>query len=258
MTAISEGMAPRAPSQSFAPFRKSDRNFYLLLLALIWLGIVMGFVPEIVQRFHTNTPPYTAFTPYHAAAFIGWLVLLTAQVLLARTGAIGVHKTLGLIAFALVPFMLVVGTLTAFASEHRDLATPNGDPAFLSLLLCDMVTFAVVATGGLLSRGTPVAHKRLMLLSAIMLTDAGYGRWWGLWLFNHLGNGFWQFWMESYLGPGLLILLFAAYDLVTRKRLHPAFVWGAGWILGMQVIASALYVSPWWKPVATSLIQRFG
>jgi len=258
MTAISESTLPRAPIKAFAPFKKTDRNFYLLVVALIWLGIVMGFVPDILHHFTSKEAPYTSVTPYHAIAFVGWLVLLTAQLLLARAGALRVHQTLGLIAFAWVPFMVVVGTMTAFASSRRDLGTPTADPAFLSLLLCDMAAFAVIAGAGLLMRGTPVAHKRLMLLSAIMLTDAGFGRWWGPGLGKLLGNGFVPFWLESFLGPALLMLLFAIYDLSTRKRLHPAFVWGVGWIVSMELVASYLYVSPWWKPVATGLITRFG
>ena len=33
------------------------------------------------------------------------------------------------------------------------------------------------------------------------------------------------------------------YDLVTRRRLHPAYVLGAIWILSWQVIAKWLYVA---------------
>ena len=40
----------------------------------------------------------------------------------------------------------------------------------------------------------------------------------------------------------------------TRRRLHPAYILGAPWALGLQILASCLYVSPWWKPIATRLI----
>jgi hypothetical protein len=38
-------------ARGFAPFKKSDRAFFLLLLALIWVGNLMGFVPDMIRHF---------------------------------------------------------------------------------------------------------------------------------------------------------------------------------------------------------------
>jgi len=258
MTVAYEGMSFRPSANKFAPFKKADRNFFLLIVALIWFGILMGFVPELIHHYHSDEAAYTWVMPYHGTAFVGWLVLFTVQVLLARSGAMRVHRTLGLIAVGLVPTMIVLGTMAAFISERRDLGTPASDPAFMSLMLGDMVVFAGIASAGLILRGSPVAHKRLMLLSTIILTDAGYGRWWQPSLHRMFGDGFWQFWVENYLGPIVLILLAGAYDLATRRRLHPAYVWAAVWVFGFELVASYLYVSPWWTNVATGLITTYG
>jgi len=258
MAVAYEGMSFMPGANRFAPSRKQDRNFFLLIVALIWFGILMGFVPELIHHYHSDEAPYTWVMPYHGAAFVGWLTLFTVQVLLARAGAMRVHRTLGLIAVGLVPAMVVLGTMAAFISERRDLGTPAGDPAFMSLMLGDMVAFAGIASAGLLMRGTPTAHKRLMLLSTIMLADAGFGRWWQPPLHRMLGDGAWQFWVENYLGPILLILALGAYDFATRGRLHPAYVWGAAWLFGIELVASFLYVSPWWTNVATGLITTYG
>lgn len=43
----------RLPSRAgdrLAPFHRWDRNFFLLWVALIWLGIVMGFGPPIASQ----------------------------------------------------------------------------------------------------------------------------------------------------------------------------------------------------------------
>ena len=45
-----------------------------------------------------------------------------------------------------------------------------------------------------------------------------------------------------------------AYDLVTRRRLHPAYVVGLVWIATNQLTAVLLYHSPAWKTVALKLI----
>jgi hypothetical protein len=168
------------------------------------------------------------------------------------------HRALGLIAVGLAPAMVVLGTMTAFIASRRDLGTPVADPAFLSLMLGDMVTFAGIASAGLLMRGTPVAHKRLMLLSTIVLSDAGFGRWWQPALHRSLGDGALPFWVENYTGPILLVLALGAYDFATRRRLHRVYVWGAVWIFGIELVASYLYASPWWTNVATGLITTYG
>jgi len=47
-------MAPAA----FSEGHKWDHDFILLIVALIWLGILMWFVPEIIGCFHAHNPPF--------------------------------------------------------------------------------------------------------------------------------------------------------------------------------------------------------
>ena len=73
-------------------------------------------------------------------------------------------------------------------------------------------------------------------------------------LLAYFGMGFLGGWMADFLGVSLLVLGVGVYDLATRRRLHPAYVFGAFWILGWQVIAKCLYVSPWWKGASLRLL----
>jgi hypothetical protein len=88
----------------------------------------------------------------------------------------------------------------------------------------------------------------------IGLLQAGFIRWWGAAMYASFGHGFLGGWMADYLGVTLLVLGIGVYDLVTRRRLHPAYVLGAIWILSWQFIAKWLYVSPWWKVVSLHLL----
>src|SRR2546430_886324 len=72
---------PRAP---FAPSHPWDRNFFLAYVALLWCGILGGFVPEMVQHIAQRKPPFPLIIHVHGIVFLGWLVLLTAQVVLIR------------------------------------------------------------------------------------------------------------------------------------------------------------------------------
>lgn len=45
---------------SFARTHRRDRDFFLAMICLIWLGIGMGFGPEIVHHLKSHAPPYPA------------------------------------------------------------------------------------------------------------------------------------------------------------------------------------------------------
>lgn len=243
-------------NSGFAPFHRWDRNFFLLMVALIWLGILMGFVPEIIRHTQMNKPAYPLVVHIHALVFVGWLLLLTTQLLLIRSGRVDIHKRLGVAGMVLAPLMVVLGLATSIIVDYLHFPTPQGDAPFLAIQLADLVNFGTLATAALLLRGTPSAHKRLIILATIFISDAGFARWWGGAIEHAVGDGFWQDWLQDYVSDFLLVAIFAAYDLITRGRLHSAFVAGAIFGLAVEVLAVWAYVSPWWKPVATHLIGR--
>lgn len=248
-----------APSaRGYVPARLADRgrwdrNFLLLMVALIWLGILMGFVPEIVHRVEVHRA-FPTVVYFHGAVFVGWLCLLTIQVLLVRFRRVDLHRELGMAGVALYGAMVVLGLTTSVVVDHYQLATPQRDPAFLSVQLADMLAFSVLGGAAIALRKTPDAHKRLLLLATICISDAGFSRWWGPGLEKLLGDGYWGNWAQLYLGDFLLILLLGAYDLISRRRLYRAYVLGAALGLGAELLAIWLYLSPWWKSVATGYI----
>jgi hypothetical protein len=93
-------IAPK-PKAPFAPLHPWDRNFFLLYVLLLWCGILGGFVPEIVQHVAQNKPPFPLIVHVHVVVFLGWLAVLTAQVLLIRRRRADLHRKLGEAAMAL-------------------------------------------------------------------------------------------------------------------------------------------------------------
>lgn len=53
-------------------------------------------------------------------------------------------------------------------------ATTGRTPEFLAVQFSDILAFAGLTTAGLLLRGNSAAHKRLMLLGLIYISDAGF------------------------------------------------------------------------------------
>ena len=244
---------------AFARTHRWDRDFYLMMVGLLWLGIVMGFVPEIVHRLQTHARPYPAIVHLHAVAFVAWLCLLAAQVVLVRTRHTDLHMKLGVAGMYLYPAMVVLGIATAVVVDRLHAGKPGSDSAFLSIQLADILNFAVMASAAFGLRRTPSAHKRFIILATIFIANAGFARSWEgpilHWVARHHGvAGFWAYAAGLFLSDFLLVLMMGAYDLTTRRRLHPAFVFGASFGLLVEALAIWLYVSPWWKPVAIRLL----
>ena len=237
----------------FAAQHRWDRNFFLALVLLVWAGMVAGFGLDLVQRFQGSTRAYPWIVYLYEIASIGWLVLLTAQLLAVRRDRQSLHARLGKLGFDLVPVLVILGVASTIAVRRMTLGQPDDDPQFISANLTELLGFGALAAAGHLSRGEPAAHKRLMLLATIYLaTDASRC----LWQFT-IGldlSSFWSHFLFLNAAGDLLIVALGVYDLATRGRLHPAYMAGASWILASQTVASWLYFQPWWKPVAIALL----
>jgi hypothetical protein len=103
-------------------------------------------------------------------------------------------------------------------------------------------------------RNAAPAHKRLMLMGTLYITDAGFARLFGDGVHKLLGSSAPSFMASAYLSNDILFLALGAYDLVTRRRLHPVYIAGMAWVAALQLLATWAYFNPAWKPIATHLI----
>ena len=241
----------------FIAFHHWDRNFYLAFIALCWLGVVMGFEGAVSKRY-TGHADYVAppILVIHAFAFIAWMLLISAQVLLIRNGKPKLHMRLGLIGFALVPVM----ALSAFFSEvyHQRFYfahPPNSQAAFI-LPIFYVLGFTCLASVALGVRRNPGAHKRLILLATTIIVGAAYARWWGDGLARAFGDGLAGMLVNTYAGTNLLLLGIVAYDWLTRGRLHRVCEIAVPAILAGELATSFIYHSPRWLPIARLAIDH--
>jgi uncharacterized membrane protein YozB (DUF420 family) len=238
----------------FALRQQRDRNFFLLLVALIWVGILTGFGPQIRQRLLTGAAPYPLIVHFHAVAFVGWLALLTTQVLLIRARRPDIHRRLGLAGAGLAAVIIVTGPATALVMHAVTFGKAGRPPAFLAVQFTDILGFAGLVTAALVWRSNSAAHKRLMLLATLCISDAGFSRWLSAPLGSLLGSTYWAQFAAQYLPTDLLALGIGAYDLITRGRLYSAYVAGVVWTGALHMLAMALLFTAWWPPIANHLI----
>ncbi|WLI91123.1 hypothetical protein Q4S45_08385 [Massilia sp. R2A-15] len=241
--------------QAFAAHHRWDRNFFLFMIGLIWLGVIMGFGPGVLKHFTGERQDNPLIVHLHAAVFVAWLALLTTQALLIRTNRRATHKKLGGGLALLAVVMIAIGPLAEVAIQVDRFGTPRSRPAFLAVSIFLMVAFAGLVGVALKRRADAALHKRLILMATIMIASAGYARWTGKWITEMIGRDhFWGNFTFLYLGVNVLFAIMVGYDLVTRRRLHPAMVAGLVWLLTIQLISVWLYFSPWWLRFCTTLI----
>jgi len=241
-------------SNRFPTRHDADRNAFLIFIGIVWVGILSGFATDSFQHVRAHGLDYPWIVHVHAVSFVGWLTLFTAQAGLIRNGRPDLHRRVGVAGAILAGWMLIIGPATAIVVDAWHYRTNGETPEFLSIQFTDMVAFAGLVGAGLLLRANPTAHKRLMLLSLFDLSDAGFARFLNGLAIAPLGEGRVAEFASLYLGSDLLALAFGAYDLATRRRLHPIYIAALAWMLTLQLLALFLFHNEGWKAISLRLI----
>lgn len=235
---------------TFASRHRHDRTMIAATVFAVWLAIVAGFAIDIVKRAHSNALSFSLIVHLHVIAYTGWLILLAVQVWLVRTDRVAVHRRLGLAALVLIPAMLVLGPATAYYGVADNPYMPDKWIAWLSVNFTNAFGSIVLLVAGLLMRRDAAAHKRLMIMGTIAVTEPGFTRIWGPFLEARLGDGYLPFYISTYIGTFLLVIAVGIYDLATRRRLHPAYIAAAVWIFANEALADWLFHQPFWLTAA--------
>ena len=231
-----------------------DRNAFLVFIALVWVGILSGFGTDSFAHVSKHGLDYPPIVHVHALAFVGFLVLFTVQAALVRADRIDLHMRLGAAMVALAALMLVLGPATAITADALAYAKRGVTPELLAVQFTDMTFFATVVGSALLLRDRPAAHKRLMLMALFYISNAGFARYLNNIPAAPIKDVFWNDMVGIYLGGDSLMLGLGVYDLITRRRLHPAYMIAFAWAIALELTARTALYDPAWKAVSMHLI----
>ena len=246
-------MSSHAPR--FAAYHRWDRAFFLGFVVFVWVGVLGGFVPALVGRFEGHAD-YVAplILHLHAASFVAWLVLLTVQMLLIRTGRTALHRRMGMAGAALIPVMVLTGFFAEVYSQRFHLTHLPDSQAFFILPIFYVIAFGVLASLAVFKRGDPASHKRLIYLATSGIVGAAYARLWGDALYELVGDGFWGMIVNTFTGTNLFLLAAVIFDRVTRGQLHPVLRMGVPALLASELVVSWIYHAPGWLPIARAIV----
>ncbi|HTT02916.1 MAG TPA: hypothetical protein VMG11_12600 [Steroidobacteraceae bacterium] len=228
------GVSTRAHGRLF-------RGMSILMLAIV----LTGFARTLFLRplFHVPSIPWYLYM--HGIVLTSWFALLCVQTSLIAARRIDLHRRLGILggvlAIAVVGMSLiaVLGFPAHFKAGRLSIDTPFDFPTVSQIVWTDLASlavFSVFTATALALRRRPEAHRRLMLLATIAILGPAAAR-----------AGELPARILSIAVPGLAALILVglpltllAYDLHSRRRLHPATAWGVLAYFGAFLGAGAL------------------
>ncbi|MEN3952709.1 hypothetical protein [Iodidimonas sp. SYSU 1G8] len=227
------------------------RWFYFSMAVLSAAIIFAGFAPSYyLKNVFQAPPPLSPLTSLHGIVFTAWTLLSVLQTGLIAVNRPGLHRNLGILGAVLFGVVIAVGVTTAIVAGQLGHVPPGAPPplVFMALPLVAMTGVTILVLIALANRSRPGVHKRLMLAGFFLMTAPALHR-------LSLGAGYVEAgtWV-SLIGPDLLLLGAALYDLVSRRRIHPAYLCSALIYAALNVAVIWAFSSPSWLAFATRLV----
>ena len=224
---------------------RRDRIFYCGMALSVAVSVFVGFAATFYLRPGT-LPALSPLLLVHGTLFTSWILIFIAQTSLIAARRADLHRRVGIGAALVATAMVVVGVAAAVDTLRRGaIPLPGIDPRmFFSIPMGDMVVFAILVGAGLLNRANSEIHKRLMLLATISLLTAAIARW-PVPLLQQGAP------LSLFAVTDLFVLAAIAYDVVSRRRVHPAYIWGGLLVIASQPARLMIAGTPIWLAFAS-------
>ncbi len=195
-----------------------QRGFYVVISLLMTVLVVIGFWRTLFGPLLNGTLDLAPVFTLHAVVSMGWMVLLVVQASLVLGGRVELHRRVGRFGIGYAALVIAMALWLTFdrfavrieAGEFRE-AHQN-----LYFPLVDLALFAGFFGAAVLYRRRPETHKRLIIVATLGVLEPAVSRM--------------TFLTSTPLVVTVLllpVLLGIAFDVVTRRRVHPAYVIGA-------------------------------
>jgi hypothetical protein len=214
-----------------------DEGFFLRGAIAMALVIALGFSVQLAMGRSTFAAPPLVHA--HAIVFMGWVALYLLQNIFVTTGRMELHRRLGWLASGWVVAMLVLGWMVTIAMVRRGQVPFFFRPLqFLVFDPMSLLTFAGLTTAAILLRRRTDWHRRLHFSAMAMLLGPGFGR---LLPMPLLAPWAWE---ATVVASAIFPLVGMAWDKRRNGRVHPAWGWGLGAMVGCLLVTEAITYSP--------------
>jgi len=209
------------------------RPFYLVMSVVLSAIAVIGFSHTVPGDL--AIPGFPVLLWVHAAAFTAWVLLSVAQPALVMNRSMRLHRRLGWAGTVLAGAMVALGGMAILMALWADSVPPfYPHGLFITRGAVGLLAFGGLVAAGVVNRRRAEWHKRFMLCASIVVVLPGLERAMPLFLF---GDD-WPFIVDATID--LLAFAGPVFDLIERRRIHPAYLWGIGGIVLGQAIVYAV------------------
>lgn len=217
---------------------RGEARFFFTMACVMAATIIAGFVHNIVVGRSSFGEPWLVHI--HAWVMMAFLGLYVTQNALVFGDNVALHRRLGWLSVLFIPTMMVMGVLITRWSIQT-----KGGPFFFDVnefLVSNplqLFAFGGLATAAVLARRNTGWHRRLMFCAFAVLTGPGIGRL----LPNPLliPYAWWAMLAVMQVFP----IVGALADKRRYGRVHPAWFWGIGTVIGVQIVADLIAYSAW-------------
>ncbi|WP_426031908.1 hypothetical protein [Caulobacter sp. DWP3-1-3b2] len=220
------------------PAAQVGRRFYLIM-ALVMAAVLVGGFSQTVPGDFAPSPGLPLLLHIHGAVFTCWVLLFVAQPAFIARGSLKLHRQVGMFGAVLAAAMVVMGlAATLFAVRYHRVPSFFPPTIFLVMNAIGILVFGGLVAAGVALRRRSEWHKRLMLCATVSILGPGLGR---LLPMDSFGKAaplvmFGVIALFAFAGPVI--------DLIVRRRIHPAYLWGVGAILLSEILIGPLAFAP--------------
>jgi hypothetical protein len=225
------------------------RNPSYLMISLFFAGIVIwGFWQSYFGPLLIGNIDRPWIVHFHAAIFMGWVLLLISQTALVATGNVNLHRQIGSIGMLYGAFVFLVGVLVSIGAPALRVRAGDfpievgGVVAIYSL--ADLLIFGVFLTLAFHYRSHPSIHKQWIIAATAALGGAAVGR--------PLRTDSLEY-LLVWLSPLLVVIVI---ELVFRRKVSAVPFWGSAVII-VAFFKVQLFSAPIWNDIGIALLSPF-
>jgi hypothetical protein len=227
--------------------QNAERVFYGTAALVAALIAFTGFARTYYLKDAFGGPELRPLVHAHGLVMTLWIVLFLAQVSLVAARRVDLHRRLGIAGAILAALVVVVGIATAIEGARHGVSPGPPPLVFLLIPISVVLVFGIFVSAALLLRRRSDWHRRLMLLASLAILTPAIAR---LPIDVVHAGGILVFFALT----DLLVIACVAWDTLRNRRLHPAFGWGALFLVLSQPAQLVFAGSAAWMSIATRLV----
>ena len=249
-----------APAQQ----RQLVSKFYVTMAAIFVAIAFGGFFGTYWLQIARGTFTGSPMLHLHGLLFSLWTLFFFSQATLVAGRKLRSHRAWGLFGISLATAMLFMGLAVAIEGMRNRIEAGFGEPAraFAIVPISGILLFAVLVAAAIANTRRPEWHKRFMLVATAGILQAPIAR-----FFFLAATGGGPGVRPGLGGPppiergmmagvlvALLVVTAMIHDWRSRGRVHPAYWWGFGALMTVQLLRPVIGYTDAWYRVADWLL----